>query len=362
MEFLIWFLTNITLVYSQWFSGEEKLQATTNTDKEDVSKPFQATSPIQCILKCQRRSREGYFVENKEQCFCLKSEDQKILSDEKVNGIFYKPVTVEKPIDSCKAERKRCLDCQSDFYELDIGEDEKKNVFCNFEKDEGNGGVGDGSCMAIKEHCIGCSSGLYYFEILGIATEVFCEMTEDGGGWMAIVNITFDDNSLLANAIAVLEKPSLLNQLNNIQSGRFLLASDELKKLFTNGGYTELRVKCFKPYHGRTLHAAITGTKSLTYLRGKGVVRGDGGHCQGSHCGLCGEVRFLADDTSIMGQRNCSQLGMGMEITTSLYDHAFFVWGERHWSFLNKHEDGFVRFECDDFSADFNGEWMVYVR
>ena len=94
MQFLIWFLTKIALVYCQWYVGEEKQQTATSIDTEDASKPIPATSPIQCVLKCQRSLRKSYFVADKGQCFCLKIEDQNILSNEKVDGIFYKPTIV----------------------------------------------------------------------------------------------------------------------------------------------------------------------------------------------------------------------------------------------------------------------------
>ena len=95
MQFLIWLLTKIALLYCQWYVGEEKQQTTTRIDTEDVSKPIPATSPIQCVLKCQRSLRRSYFVADKGQCFCLKIEDQKIFLNEKeVSVIFYKPTIV----------------------------------------------------------------------------------------------------------------------------------------------------------------------------------------------------------------------------------------------------------------------------
>ena len=72
-------MSNLSVVYSNWHSGEIKQQQTTSiVDKEDSSKPFPATSPVECILECQRKLRESYYVEEKGQCFCLKSAEQQM--------------------------------------------------------------------------------------------------------------------------------------------------------------------------------------------------------------------------------------------------------------------------------------------
>ena len=83
----------ITLVYCQWYVSEEKQQTTTSIDTEDASKPIPATSPIQCILKCQRKWMDGFFVEERNECFCVLKEDDVLLSNEDgedLAGKFYK--------------------------------------------------------------------------------------------------------------------------------------------------------------------------------------------------------------------------------------------------------------------------------
>ena len=93
MELVI-ILSSLCLVYSQWHLGEEKEQTTTSYDTEDVSKPIPAQSPTQCILKCQRKLKEGYYVEEESQCFCLDEADQAIYAIEDNVGIFYQPIEV----------------------------------------------------------------------------------------------------------------------------------------------------------------------------------------------------------------------------------------------------------------------------
>eukprot|EP00111_Clytia_hemisphaerica_P001987 TCONS_00005600-protein len=128
-------LTKVAFVYSQWYLGEEKQQTTTNIDVEDASKPVPTKSAIQCILKCQRRLRASYFVENTNQCFCVLSKNDKLVSNENgtLNGTFYEQSDLEKCVaKTCEEVKTICPECEPDFYNLEInGEQTKK--FCDFD-------------------------------------------------------------------------------------------------------------------------------------------------------------------------------------------------------------------------------------
>ena len=90
--YLYFLLTKFVLVYCQWYVGEEKQQSTTSIDTEDASKPIPATSPIQCILKCQRKCKKGYFVKERNECFCVSSENVQIAPQhhqEPMEGLLY---------------------------------------------------------------------------------------------------------------------------------------------------------------------------------------------------------------------------------------------------------------------------------
>ena len=78
------------MVYSQWYTGEEK-QILTIVDPLYASKPIPATSPIQCTLKCHRRLRASYFVKDTNQCYCVLSENDYLVSNpiDNLNGMFY---------------------------------------------------------------------------------------------------------------------------------------------------------------------------------------------------------------------------------------------------------------------------------
>ena len=76
--------TQMALVYCQWYVGEEK--QTTSIDTENASILVPATSSIECILKCQRKLKNGLFVKEKGQCFCVSEEEHAF-----PRGVLYEP-------------------------------------------------------------------------------------------------------------------------------------------------------------------------------------------------------------------------------------------------------------------------------
>ena len=83
--------TQIILAYAQWYEKEPKQQTTTSVDTEDASKSIPARSATECVLKCQRKLEEGYFIEKKQQCFCLHNKEQELFSAEiqSLDGALY---------------------------------------------------------------------------------------------------------------------------------------------------------------------------------------------------------------------------------------------------------------------------------
>lgn len=82
---------------------------------------------------------------------------------------------------------------------------------------------------------------------------------------------------------------NVLNTIANATGGRFLLNSALMKTLVKYRGFKELRVRYFKPWHGRTVDVDMKGD----YLM-KALIQSIQKH------GLCGynEIRFLLADTS----------------------------------------------------------------
>ncbi|XP_066916651.1 uncharacterized protein [Clytia hemisphaerica] len=293
--------TRLFFVYSQWYLGEEKQQITTNLDTENASRPIPAKSPTECILKCQRKLRKSYFVKDKEQCFCLKEENDSIFSNEILDGILFEEEENQKCLRSCKDVKTACDDCKSGFYLLEFDE----------------------------------------------PTKVFCDLTTDGGGWLAIANITFGDwnmkNEILNNHIL---NPAPISRLQEISSGRFTLNPDiaTIETLHNYTKFNELRVQCFKPSHQRTLNVIISGSPLMTYL-----------FQMTPTIGLCGHVRFLPGDNSNLSTQQCVNYRIGTAGKFEYYSLPIWIWGYRHVYLEN--------FECDDASMDSDiGSWLFFVR
>ena len=166
--------------------------------------------------------------------------------------------------------------------------------------------------------------------------------------------MTFNDPSE-ANVLFdnVVKGDGQISHLAEATGGRFLLNNALVGTLANYIGFKELRIRCFKPWHGRTVSAILKGEylmKMLTQSTPK-------------H-GLCGdnEVRFLPDDTSIISSQDCANVWSGYDTNhVGLYDHLLLVYGTRHIHLHSK-----TRFECDDhvYNSDFtlNGSWTYFVR
>ncbi|XP_066921690.1 uncharacterized protein [Clytia hemisphaerica] len=127
-------LSQFYLVYSQWYSGEnEKQQRTTSLDTEGVSKPFSATSAVQCILECKENSMKSYFVEYVNECYCLINKTQTVIKDASDDGILYNV----KHFQSCQEVKDTCIDCESDIYTMGTSYGESVKVFCMIPRDKG---------------------------------------------------------------------------------------------------------------------------------------------------------------------------------------------------------------------------------
>ena len=167
-------------------------------------------------------------------------------------------------------------------------------------------------------------------------------------------NLTFNDPSQASDLFTnVVEGDGQISSLAEATGGRFLLNSALIGTLAEYTGFKELRVRCFKPWHGRTVDIVMKGDflmKMLTQFTPKN--------------GLCGdnEISFLPDDTSNLSSGNCAHLRSGFSMEhVGVYDHLLFKIHEQH-----LHLFGSRRMECDDQYIDagfnINGSWTYYVR
>ena len=144
------------------------------------------------------------------------------------------------------------------------------------------------------------------------------------------------------------------SQLQNISNGHFMLSTPEVKQLFLTGGYTEVRVKCHKPSHGRTLHIILKGEKVLKWMRRE----------RKSESPCDGEIEYLTDDQSVMAMQPCANIRIGAGIKSTYYNHLLWVPGKTHILFINSTAK--TRVECDDFhnqgTYQVPGYWYFYIR
>ena len=129
----------------------------------------------------------------------------------------------------------------------------------------------------------------------------------------------------------------------------FAVRNEEMRALYTLTPFTEYRIKCYKPWHQRTLDVVVNNTDLIRNFVGF--------QPHVASINLCKGVRFLSDDTSSIQQKPCNSYESG----AGLYNHPFFITYQEH-----THIHDVNRMECDDY-VEYSGfrsvgEWWYYVR
>ena len=136
-----------------------------------------------------------------------------------------------------------------------------------------------------------------------------------------------------------------MEQINNGQNS--VLSTAGLRQLMNEQPFTQIRVWCTKPWHGRVVDIVLINKANLNALLWIGTTteklyKGSG-------------YKFLADDTSLLSSVN--ELTKG----TDLYDHFVYSYGLSHVQIYS-----WDRMECDDDKANAGfkrtGSWVYYVR
>ena len=144
----------------------------------------------------------------------------------------------------------------------------------------------------------------------------------------------------------VATKRGEIAELNTVSTGKYLLKRSSFEELRTHTQYTEIRLKCHKPSHGRTVDLAITlDTLVYNFIRG-----------QGSVFNYCGRTfKKLDDDTSNMLRNPCSSLYSSTTYGTGIETAIIYVSSRYHILLSGS------RIECDDYVTS-PGLWAYYVR
>ena len=177
------------------------------------------------------------------------------------------------------------------------------------------------------------------------------------GGWLLIGNMSFSDTSQVPEMFNnVVNGNGQISSLSEATKGRFLI-SDEfeiLRTLFEYTGFKELRIRCFKPWHGRTIHSIMKGDWVVKRMS-------EGEHSYGLCASNGKEVRFLHDDTSLMKTFDCASFRTGSPNMNKLYANTFWINAETHVMLVSQN-----RFDCDDHPHEegyqLTGNWQFHVR
>ena len=120
-------------------------------------------------------------------------------------------------------------------------------------------------------------------------------------------NISFTQDSEASNKYRGVVTSFDVSRIGEVTGGSFILAQQSFINLHTALQFTEIRMRCFKPYHGRTIDVVIPYNFILPIL------------VTGAKSYIDDTSRFLPDDTSkIKPARQLIQV-------YGLYNHAIYV-------------------------------------
>ena len=150
------------------------------------------------------------------------------------------------------------------------------------------------------------------------------------------------------------------SDLHNAATQNFLLDGKRYLDLQSIIGFTEYRVYCTKPYHGRINHAKFSNTNSSSLPLFNYTT-------EESYSvpppNLCNALVYMEDDNSKTRYLSCNDLRTSQSLLKyRLYKDIWFVNTETYVNVINNSQ-----MECDDdayTSSGFTnyGTWMFYVR
>ncbi|XP_066911683.1 uncharacterized protein [Clytia hemisphaerica] len=214
------------------------------------------------------------------------------------------------------------------------------------------------SCKQLKLRCPLCKSGFYRIHLNSENIDVYCDMEDEhgGGGWMMIANVTVENEEDRFNKFIEKVRNDDLNALKNVTYGGFALSEPTVRTI--RNTFTEIRMKCHKPSHGRTIDVVFNNTQIIDSVLLNSVSNEEKQPCQNT------DYYLLPTDNSILGQHSCVVTGTRYDIVTAkLYNHGYFRYSLGH---LHIHEPN--RMDCDDFPLgsnqprDFTGNWQYFLR
>ena len=86
------------------------------------------------------------------------------------------------------------------------------------------------------------------------------------GGWMMIGNITINKPEDVSKRYFPMVKSDSLKSLQNVPTGAFVLSREVVDKLNKIIQIKEIRIKCYKQYHGRKMHIKFISERAIKNL------------------------------------------------------------------------------------------------
>ena len=160
--------------------------------------------------------------------------------------------------------------------------------------------------------------------------------------------ISFTDDSEAATVYNnYVKEKGQIKDLHKAAEGKFILESQSFAVLRDYTQYSEIRLFCYKPSHGRTVDIAITLDDQI-YNFIQGVA---------STFNYCGKsYRKLEDDNSLLSNTPCNEIISHWEHLWAGIEGAIMFKGNQYHILIKN-----SRMECDDFMTS-PGQWTYYVR
>lgn len=117
--------------------------------------------------------------------------------------------------------------------------------------------------------------------------------------------------------------------------------------------FKEVRLYCYKPYHGKTIHTIIKSQQAInayTTINTNGNIIYMKKHQ---------DYRLLADDTSSIGIQSGITVGKENLADYGLYNHGYYITSIGHFQIYEPD-----RMQCDDtmYLEKYAGTWQVFIR
>ncbi|XP_066925029.1 uncharacterized protein [Clytia hemisphaerica] len=213
------------------------------------------------------------------------------------------------------------------------------------------------SCLGIKRLEPNSPSGFYDVYINGGYKKLYCEMEDEGGGWVLLGNYSVPATNIRPRIIY-----GNLDQFEQLRNGDFLLDNKAYLSILKDWiDIKEFRFYCHKVSTGRTIHVMTApqttwGAYIHDYIFGKVDTPSCNPNCESK--GVGEGINALPDDNSFMSSVGIGSVGWGLS-EYRLYDGPFFRGGPNGYHFLLNQN----RQDCDDeVQPASQATWRFYAR